>query len=511
MNTLFSNMTKIISGSVGEKTYGEKLVESAEAKIDAAVAKGKTREEAIAALPEMERVFLSFRDQGILDAGDPSHDFGSVTKYGSGETSAFGKGTRAFTKYSAIMFQRAEAVNREAGALATYQLMKQRLSGKADMSNQEKYVEAIRKATDMVTRAHGDYQQGLAPKIFLSPTMRVIFMFKKFPAHMAALYIRIFKDMFSGADPEVRKVARIQFAGLMGMSSLFAGTMGMPFYFIVRDMMNLMLDDEDDPFDFDFAFYNYLTDMWGQPMANRITRGWLGDLGGDVASKVGYASSPLLGGTKQLPFIGGLLGLRDGKSTASTEDDLKNYVAEAAGASAGMALQIARGIDKLAQGDVYRFLEGVTPMAGMRNIAKSIRLSNEGALTTRGEPIIEDVSLIETALQAVGFTPQRLAGQYQLNAWQKDTEKQILDRRQSLLNQYFNARTRGDFETASDVNDEIQNFNLLNPEKGLKITSETLAASARTRAQQSKDTKAGIYLSKPFRQRFAEVPVYAEE
>jgi hypothetical protein len=511
MGTLFSAMNKIIGGSLGQQTYGEKLVESAEAKIDAAVAKGKTREEAIAALPEMERVFLSFRDQGILNAGDPSHDFGSVTKYGSGETSAFAKGTRAFTKYSAIMFQRAEAINREAGALATYQLMKQRLSGKAGMNDQEKYVEAIRKATDMVTRAHGDYQHGLAPKIFLSPAMRVIFMFKKFPAHMAALYVRLFKDIFSDVDPEVRKVARIQFAGLMGMSALFAGTMGMPFYFIVRDMMNLMLDDEDDPYDFDFAFYNYLSDMWGQPMANRITRGWLGDLGGDVASKVGYASSPLLGGTKQLPFIGGLLGLRDGKNTASAEDDLKNYVAEAAGASAGMALQIARGVDKLAQGDVYRFLEGVTPMAGLRNITKAIRLSNEGALTTRGEPIIEDVSLIESALQGVGFTPQRLASQYQLNAFQKDIEKQLLDRRQGLLNQYFNARTRGDFETASDVREEMNRFSLINPEKGLKITSETLAASARTRAKQSAETKAGIYLSKPFRQRFADVPVYAEE
>ena len=341
--------------------------------------------------------------------------------------------------------------------------------------------------------------------------MRVIFMFKKFPAHMAALYVRLFKDIFSDVDPEVRKVARIQFAGLMGMSALFAGTMGMPFYFIVRDMMNLMLDDEDDPYDFDFAFYNYLSDMWGQPMANRITRGWLGDLGGDVASKVGYASSPLLGGTKQLPFIGGLLGLRDGKNTASTEDDLKNYIAEAAGASAGMALQIARGVDKLAQGDVYRFLEGVAPMAGLRNITKAIRLSKEGALTTRGEPIIEDVSLTETALQAVGFTPQRLAGQYQLNAWQKDMEKQILDRRQGLINQKFNARARGDYDTEADVNEEIQNFNIMNPEKGLKITSETLAASARTRAKQSKETKAGIYLSKPFRQRFADVPVYAQE
>jgi hypothetical protein len=511
MNTLFSAMTKIIGGSVGQQTYGEKLVESAEAKIDAAVAKGKSREEAIAALPEMERVFLSFRDQGILNAGDPSHDFGSVAKHGSGETSAFGKGTRAFTKYSAIMFQRAEAINREAGALATYQLMKQRLSGKADMTNQDKYAEAIRKATDMVTRAHGDYQHGLAPKVFLSPAMRVIFMFKKFPAHMAALYVRLFKEMFSSVDPEVRTVARIQLTGLMGMSALFAGTMGMPFYYIVRDIMNLALDDEDDPYDFDFAFYNYLSDMWGQPMANRITRGWLGDLGGDVASKVGYASSPLLGGTKQLPFIGGLLGLRDGKNTASAEDDLKNYVAEAAGASAGMALQIARGVDKLAQGDVYRFLEGVTPMAGLRNITKAIRLSNEGALTTRGEPIIEDVSLIESALQGAGFTPQRLASQYQLNAWQKDTEKQILDRRQSLINQKFNARARGDYDTEADVNEEIQNFNIMNPEKGLKITSETLAASARTRAQQSKDTKAGIYLSKPFRQRFADVPVYAEE
>jgi hypothetical protein len=342
--------------------------------------------------------------------------------------------------------------------------------------------------------------------------MRVIFMFKKFPAHMAALYIRLFKDMFNNVDSDVRKVARIQFTGLMGMSGIFAGTMGMPFYYIVRDLMNLILDrDKDDPYDFDFAFYNYLSDMWGQPMANRITRGWLGDLGGDIASKVGYASSPLLGGTKQLPFIGGLLGLRDGKNTASTEDDLKNYIAEAAGASAGMALQIARGIDKLAQGDVYRFLEGVTPMAAMRNIAKSIRLSTEGALTTRGEPIIEDVTLVESALQLVGITPQRLAGQYQLNAWQKDTEKQILDRRQGLLNQYFNAQARQDYETMADIRDEMNHFSLMNPEKGLAITQKVIDASARTRAKQSAETKAGIYLSKPFRQRFADIPVYAEE
>jgi len=80
-----------------------------------------------------------------------------------------------------------------------------------------------------------------------------------------------------------------------------------------------------------------------------------------------------------------------------------------------------------------------------------------------------------------------------------------------LLNQYFNARTRGDFETASDVREEMKRFSTVNPEKGLAITEDTIAASARTRAQQSKDTKAGIYLSKPFRQRFAEVPVYAEE
>ena len=104
-----------------------------------------------------------------------------------------------------------------------------------------------------------------------------------------------------------------------------------------------------------------------------------------------------------------------------------------------------------------------------------------------------------------------MAGQYQLNAWQKDTEKQVLDRRQSLINQKFNARARGDYDTEADVKAEIDRFNTMNPEKGLKITSETLAASARTRAKQEKETKAGIYLSKPFRQRFAEVPVYAEQ
>jgi hypothetical protein len=500
--TLSKSFVEVAKQGADTKTFGEKFVASAEGKL----AKGKT----VAELDEMERLFYELDRAGVMNAGSPMHDLDMVSQYGAGEGSKLERGFHAGVKMSGVMFQRAEAINREATALAAYRLAKERAGGKPLTDAQ--FAKAVSDASEIVTQAHGDYQHGLAPKVFLDPKMRVALMFKKFPAHMAAVYARLFREMFDKkADPEVRKIARIQFTGMMGMSGLFSGVMGMPFYYIVRDIMNMTLGDDDDPYDFDYEMYLFLHEQFGADMANRITRGWVGDFGADVGTRVSYESSPLLGGSKKLPFIGGLLGLRDPRTNATGEETMKDFIAEAIGPAAGMPLQVARGLDKLAQGDVYRFLEGITPIAGARNVAKFLRMSDEGALTSRGDPIIQDMTETELALQALGFTPQRLSSQYRLNAQKKDIEQQVKARKQSLLNQYFNAQNRGDTETVAQLLQEIQQFNAANPYKGLGITGSTLQKSARTRMVQRAQTEGGIYIAKEFRPLFANAPTYAEE
>jgi hypothetical protein len=335
-------------------------------------------------------------------------------------------------------------------------------------------------------------------------------MFKKFPAHMAAVYVRLFREMFDKTDPEVRKAARIQLSGMLGMSAVFSGVMGMPFYYIVRDICNKLLGDDDDPYDFDYEMYIYLYENLGGDWANRITRGWIGDFGADIGTRVSYESSPLLGGSKQLPFIGGLLGLRDPNNNPSAEATMKDFIVEAIGPLAGMPLQVARGIDKLQQGDVNRFLEGIAPLAGVRNLLKANRMSEEGALTSRGDPIIEDLSVAEIAAQALGLTPQRLSSQYRLNAQKKDIQQKVEERKQSLINQYFNATVRGDTDRTDELIKEMYAFNQANPYKGVAITGETLRNSAKTRAKQRAQTQGGVYIPKQFKPMFSDAPVFAE-
>ena len=78
---------------------------------------------------------------------------------------------------------------------------------------------------------------------------------------MANLYVNMFKQMLGKSFPEgaetsaekraVKIEARRQFIGMMGMAALMAGATGMPFYYILRDTVNVVMDDKDDPFDFE--------------------------------------------------------------------------------------------------------------------------------------------------------------------------------------------------------------------------------------------------------------------
>lgn len=137
--------------------------------------------------------------------------------------------------------------------------------------------------------------------------------------------------------------------------------------------------------------------------------------------------------------------------------------------------------------------------AFIRNPMKAGRFATEGVLTARGDPIIEDVTTMETVFQALGFSPQRLTSQYKINQQIKDIEQDILQRRQSLLNQYTKAVREKDRAKQKDVMDEIREFNKLNPGKAMPITSDTIKRSLAKRESISRETEKGIFITKGLR------------
>jgi hypothetical protein len=437
-------------------------------------------------------------DVGSLRSGMQIYDINSIADTGSAYPGSTGHAWYVFNKASGFMFQKAELINREVTALAAYRLARKKamIGKKGTMTHEE----ATKFADQAVEKSQGAYAEDQAPRIFMNPAVRVMLMFKKFPAHMATIYIQMFKDIFSGpeVDPSVRRIARRQFTMMMGMTGLFAGVAGMPLYYIVRDTMNLAFGDEDEPYNFDYELRKALIEHLGPQAGNMIFRGALGDSGLDIGSRISYESSFLLGGTENLPFIGGVLGLRDIKQGDTAQETMQNAMVEALGAGAGIVTGIFRGYDKIKNGDVYEGIEAMSP-AFIRNPMKAGRFATEGALTARGDPIIEDITTMETIFQALGFTPQRLSSQYKINQQIKDMEQKILDRRQSLLNQYTKAVREKDRGTQKAVMEEIREFNKLNPGKAMPITSDTIRRSLAKRESLSRETERGIFVTEKLR------------
>lgn len=446
---------------------------------------------------------------GRLRSGIQIYDVSSVAELGGEYAGSVSNAMHKVQKISGYMFQKAELINREVTALAAYRLARDKATRGA--TKPMDFKNAWEFAGKAIEQTQGAYTREQAPSLFLSPPLRVALMFKKFPMHMAAVYVRLFKDMADNSlTTAERKVALTQFTGMMGIMAAMAGVAGMPFYYILRDVMNQVFGDEDDPYSFDYELRKFLIQQLGNDAGNMMFRGVLGESGLDIGSRISYEASYLLGGTEQLPFLGGVLGLRDVRSGENAEDKFKNIMVEMLGPGAGIVTGLFRGYEDIKQGEVLRGVEKMLP-AFARNPLKAGRFATEGVLTARGDPIIEDITTYETIMQAFGFSPQRLSSQYKVNNQIKDLQREIEARRNSLMDQYFKALKAGDRTLLEEIRFEINQFNEANPQPGLRITPDGLRKSRAKRESISRETRAGIYLPESIRTRYPEFPELGDE
>ena len=370
------------------------------------------------------------------------------------------------------LFQNSERFNREVTLLAAFDLAMEK-TGDVD--------KAIEEALKLVTDAHGTALAETGPRLFQQGFGKVMFTFKRFAQAQLYLLAKLFNQSFKGADPETREVARSQLIGIFGSAFLIAGIQGMPMYGAVEFLANLLMGDDDEPYDFTAYVNKKFGETGRKGLLNQL-------IGVDVASRTGF---------------NGLIWRDDPKRMAEVGPFL--YALEQAmGPAYGAFLSAQRGVELFQQNEYLRSIEAITP-SFIRNGLKTIRMAEEGVRNRDGTPIVEDISGYNLMMQAVGFNPREVAEKRESASVDAKIRDKIAKRRDVLLDQYYAAWQESDKQGIQEALDNIRKFNEKNTQRGVAITTQTLMRSIMGRQRRQREAVNGLYMSEGLRNRVEEI------
>jgi hypothetical protein len=165
-----------------------------------------------------------------------------------------------------------------------------------------------------------------------------------------------------------------------------------------------------------------------------------------------------------------------------------------------LAINPVRAAKLFGEGHTERAIETVVPVF-VKNPMKAFRMATEGATTKDGAKVIDEVGPISSFLQIWGFTNSELAEAYARANSMKQAEKQILNRKTSLVNLHYLAKTNGDQETMRKIKEDIVDFNKVFPGS---ITPETLRRSEAQHEVRLRKSVDGVYLNKKYAKKIQE-------
>lgn len=432
--------------------------------------RGKGKAEDSKRLSKEERQAMQAAyDTGLIDKSQ-AHDLAGIGESGV-------EYSPARTKVMAALawgFHQTERLNREVTFLAAYRMAKAK--GFAHQA-------AILKAGDLTWKTHFDYQNTSRPRLMHNDTMKALLVFRNFSINM--LY-RLFRDVhqsFAGDTPEVKREARIQLAGTTGMMMLSAGITGTWGYGIMMVLAGMFMDDDKDP---EAELKKNMVEALGPMMAGIILDG-----------APGYATGTALSdsiGMKDLWF-------RSPSTQLEGKAEAEYWKSQLLGAAPSMADNIIRGFQMLTDGQTYRGIETILPKA-LKDPMKAYRYATEGAENKRGDKIVDEVGGFDVLRQALGFTPAKLAEQYQINNAGYSLQQTIMNKRKQLMDSYWKAEQAGDEAALDKLDKQIDEFSDKYPEQ--EITPKSLMQSAKTRERNAEGAEGGMRYNSKLRDRILE-------
>ena len=416
--------------------------------------------------PKYAKLFDTLNDHAQLE-----HTMAREVLEGRRQTTSDFTGTKArIMDLLSVPFHKTEVLNRGATAIAAYDLA--RGSG---MSEQDAIQYALRTVKEINTSG----MSATAPRYMQHPMGRVFFTFKSFVWNTAFVVGRAFHQAVKGESPAVRKEAFRQLVGIYGMAMAFAGIKGLPFMGVTSTLatiINSLLGDDDEPYDFDVMMRSWTNELFYKGLLNYATNL-------EIANRVGVANDLLF---------------RDDPKGVAENGYVLTAMKQAFGPAGSFAVSVGNGAKLLSEGEVYRGVEAMLPTF-MKNGFKAWRYANEGVTTLKGDPIIDDISAYNVAMQVVGFSPANLSNVYEEIGMKKDFERKVMGQRTKLLNKYDMARRAGDSDLMMEALEEIGEFNENRKDPKAKITPDTLRRSVKAREAAEKDMVNGIRFNKNLR------------
>ena len=465
-------------------------------------AKGLSKLEARALDAAPEGMFEQSLAHDAATLGEnPSYDF----------TGTWGK----IMEIATFPFHKAERFNREVTYMAAFELAYEKNGGNFNA--------AIKEASDLTYKTMFDYATQNKPKIMQGDVAKVVLAFKQYPQHFTYLLFRTgFEATQSVSDAEytnilnqygeeaankyredtnqLRAEARKTFMYMMGMSFLFAGAAGLPFWWLYEGMakaFDAVFGDDEVPYDVNNEFKNKMQQVFGGFVGDSISRGVIPQI-------TGLSLSDRM--STNLPD----LWFRDVKQNQDEVQYAQNMMINLLGPTAGLLLNGAEAVKRFNDGNVERAAEALAP-AVFKNVLAGSRLAKEGALTMKGKTLIEDISGPEAFKQMLGFTPERLAQRQAANIEAKSYEQKVLGRKQDLLNFLAMAIESEDDAAEDKVLAKIEEFNEANDWAAIK--GSTIRSSLRKRAKDKAmaDESGGMNFNKNFGDIAEEKSSYADE
>lgn len=402
--------------------------------------------------------------------------------------------TRKLTQGAAWFFHIAEVINREASAIAAYRMGRQ-----SGMSHEQATVLARR----AINETHWDYSPQNRARFMRGNVAKVLTLFKQYSLNLTWQLGRNAYLSAKGASPQEKAVARTKLLGMLGMTGVMAGAVGLPFFdeamWMLTQLMAATADDDEPELDAETRLRALLDDAFNPTASAAMRRGLVNAFVGiDLSSRVKFDD----------------LWWRDLKDDLHGKQVAYAALEQALGPVAGLAVRAMTTVDGLleamidggnARGASWRTLEGAMPKV-LKDISKGLRFATEGATTASGAQLLtpEQLGPAATVGQVLGFTPAELTERFAENAARMKLQDRIQRRHAALLNAFAMAYRQNDDEVLDELKQDIRAFNTRYPE--MAITSATINRSLQSRARREAEIEAfgGVPLNRKLAARLME-------
>ena len=369
-----------------------------------------------------------------------------------------------------LAVQKVESINRLSSGIAAYRL---------ELAKTNDKTKALDYADQILTDTHGDYTAFNAPRAFNNPVGKVMLQFRKFQLIQLAFHAKLIKDALQGRE----RAAALKALGYsLGHTATLAGVMGLPGYSAIAWAIGKMFSDEDDKYDVEEEIRKAIGD---EGTSNLVLRGAPTLAGMDISGKVGAGNM-----LSVLPF---------NNADVTTKAGLaQTFGTLVGGASLGMIANQVDGLGLMMSGDWYKGLERMMPK-GVGDAMKAYRISTEGMTRRNGDVVLppEEVSGVDTALQAIGISPVEQTRVYERQQVIRDQDQRFKDRAQQITKDYVRAMREGDSEDASKAREAWMKLQQVRMEKGYtRQPLSTLLKAPQAQRQREKDTAGGVQFTK---------------